>query len=193
MAVSGSLLVLLAPVWAAVLGAVGLDMLRCPRDRGPVFYREPRVSAGRTFGLLKFRTLRRDVLAVAAGHVRPYEADAANLTWAGRRVLKPAYLDELPQLVNVLRGDMSLVGPRPWPDELVQRQVARGVDYRLRVPAGWTGPAQVSKGQVVQFEQLDLDYVALLESGSPWAVVRRDLGILKRTVVTMLRGEGLAY
>ena len=57
-AVSGSLLVLLAPVWAAVVGAVGLDMLRCPRDRGPLFYREPRVSAGRTFGLLKFRTLR---------------------------------------------------------------------------------------------------------------------------------------
>ena len=193
MAVSGSLLVLLAPVWAAVLGAVGVDMLRCPRDRGPVFYREPRVSAGRTFGLLKFRTLRRDVLAVAAGHVRPYEADVANLTWAGRRVLKPMYLDELPQLVNILRGDMSLVGPRPWPDELVERQVARGVDYRLRVPAGWTGPSQVSKGQDVRFEQLDLEYVALLASGSSWAVVRRDLGILKSTVRTMLRGEGLAY
>ena len=193
MAVSGSLLVLLAPVWAAVVGAVGLDMLRCPRDRGPLFYREPRVSAGRTFGLLKFRTLRGDVLAVAAGHVRPYEADVANLTWAGRRVLKPMYLDELPQLVNILRGDMSLVGPRPWPDDLVERQVARGVDYRLRVPAGWTGPAQVSKGRDVQFEQLDLDYVALLESGSSWAVVRRDLGVLKSTVRTMLRGEGLAY
>ena len=193
MAVSGSLLVLLAPVWAAVVGAVGLDMLRCPRDRGPLFYRESRVSAGRTFGLLKFRTLRGDVLAVAAGHVRPYEADVANLTWAGRRVLKPMYLDELPQLVNILLGDMSLVGPRPWPDELVERQVARGVDYRLRVPAGWTGPAQVSKGRDVQFEQLDLDYVALLESGTSWAVVRRDLSVLKSTVRTMLRGEGLAY
>jgi len=122
-AVSGSLVVLLAPVWAAVVGAVGLDMLRCPRDRGPLLYREPRVSAGRPFRLLKFRTLRRDVLAVAAGHVRPYEADVANLTWAGRRVLKPMYLDELPQLVNILRGDMSLVGPRPWPDELVERHL----------------------------------------------------------------------
>lgn len=191
-AVSGSLLVLLAPVWAAVLGAVGLDMLRCPRDRGPLFYRESRVSGGRSFRLLKFRTLRRDVLAVAAGHVRPYESDVANLTWAGRRVLKPVYLDELPQLVNVLRGDMSLVGPRPWPKELVERQVARGVDYRLRVPAGWTGAAQVSKGLDAQFEQLDLDYVALLENGSAREVVRRDLGLLGSTVRTMLRGEGLA-
>jgi lipopolysaccharide/colanic/teichoic acid biosynthesis glycosyltransferase len=190
-AVSGSLLVLLAPVWAAVLGAVGLDMLRCPRDRGPFFYRERRVSAGRAFELLKIRTLRNDVLAVAAGHVRPYEADVANLTWAGRRVLKPIYMDELPQLVNVLRGDMSLVGPRPWPDELVGRQVARGLDYRLRVPAGWTGAAQLSKGLDVEFERLDLEYVALLETGSSWAVVRRDLGILASTVRTILRGEGL--
>jgi lipopolysaccharide/colanic/teichoic acid biosynthesis glycosyltransferase len=167
-------------------------MLRCARDRGPVFYREQRVSAGRPFGLLKFRTLRRDVLAVAAGHVRPYEADPANLTWAGRRVLKPVYLDELPQLVNVLRGDMSLVGPRAWPHELVERQVARGVEYRLRVPAGWTGAAQVSKGLDVHFEQLDLDYVALLENGSAWEVVRRDLGLLGNTFRTLLRGEGLA-
>ena len=90
---------------------MGLDMLRCPRDRGRLLYREQRVSRGRPFDLLKLRTLRESVLAQAAGHVRPFESDVANLTWAGRRVLKPLYLDELPQLVNVLRGEMSLVGP----------------------------------------------------------------------------------
>jgi lipopolysaccharide/colanic/teichoic acid biosynthesis glycosyltransferase len=184
--------VALTPVWAVVVGAVGLDMLRCPRDRGRLLYREPRISAGRRFDLLKLRTLREDVLAEAAGHVRPFEADVGNLTWSGRRVLKPMYLDELPQLWNVLRGEMSLVGPRPWPEELVERQLARGVDYRLRVPAGWTGPAQVSKGLDMDFEQLDLAYVELLGTGSGWDVVRRDLGILRRTVRTMLRGEGLA-
>ena len=192
-AVSGSLLVLLAPVWAVVLGATGIAMLRCPRDRGSLFYGERRISAGRAFRLLKLRTLREDVLAGAAGHARPLEGDLANLTWAGRRLLKPMYLDELPQLVNVLRGDMSLVGPRPWPAELVERQLARGVDYRMRVPAGWTGVAQVSKGLDVSFEQLDVDYVDLLERGSAREIVRRDLGILARTVRTMLRGEGLAY
>ena len=189
---SGSLLVALTPVWAAVLGAVAFDMLRWPRDRGRLFYRERRISAGRAFDLLKLRTLREDVLVEAAGHVRPYEAEVANLTWAGRCVLKPIYLDELPQLWNVLRGDMSLVGPRPWPDELVERQLARGVDYRLRVPAGWTGPAQVSKGLDLDFEELDLAYVALLETASPGDVLRHDLGVLWRTVRTMLRGEGLS-
>jgi lipopolysaccharide/colanic/teichoic acid biosynthesis glycosyltransferase len=190
--VSGVLLVSLAPVWALVVGAMTLDMMRCPADRGPLLYREPRVSRGRTFHLLKFRTLRASVLARAAGHVRLLEVERENLTWAGRRVLKPMYLDELPQLVNVLRGEMSLVGPRPWPPELVERQVARGVDYRLRVSAGWTGPAQVMKGRETDFESVDRAYVELLESASAWDLVRHDLRVLWRTLATMLRGEGLA-
>jgi lipopolysaccharide/colanic/teichoic acid biosynthesis glycosyltransferase len=191
--VSAALLVALVPVWAAVLGAMGLDMLRCPRDRGRLLYREQRISRGRPFDLLKLRTLRESALAKAAGHVRPFEADTKNLTWAGRRVLKPFYLDELPQLVNVLRGDMSLVGPRPWPPELVERQLARGVDYRLRVTAGWTGPAQVSKGRDVEYEGLDNGYVTLLEASPAREVVRYDLRILRRTLATMLRGEGIRY
>ena len=192
-AISASLLVALAPVWAVVLGAVGLDMLRCPRDRGRVLYRERRISRGRSFDLLKLRTLRESVLVEAEGHVRPFEADAANLTWAGRRVLKPLYLDELPQLVNVLRGEMSLVGPRPWPPELVERQLERGVDYRLRVTAGWTGPAQVSKGLDIQYENLDRAYVELLETRPARVVVLHDLHILRRTVATLLRRDGLTY
>ena len=191
-AMAGALLVVLAPVGAVALGAMGLDMLLCPADRGRLLYRERRISRGRAFDLLKLRTLRGDALAAAEGHARPLEADPANLTWAGRRVLKPFYLDELPQLVNVLRGEMSLVGPRPWPPTLVERQVARGLDYRLRVTAGWTGPAQVSKGRAASFEDLDRSYVDTLRTAGSRALVRHDLGILRRTVATMLRGEGLA-
>src|SRR5205823_11401485 len=125
-----------------------------------------RISRGRPFGLLKFRTLRTEVLddvRRAGSHARLYEAEPGNLTWAGRHVLKPWYLDELPQLLNVLRGDISLVGPRPWPAEMVERQVAEGHDYRLRVMAGWTGPAQVRKdsGAKKHATQNDLDYVEL--------------------------------
>jgi lipopolysaccharide/colanic/teichoic acid biosynthesis glycosyltransferase len=191
-----ALLAVATPVTAVAAAAMGVDMIVCPQDRGSFLYRERRISAGREFGLLKLRTLREEALArmeEPGGHARVLESDPANLTWAGRRVLKPWYLDELPQLLNVLRGEMSLVGPRPWPPSLLARQLDRGVDYRLKVPAGWTGLAQVSKGADVSFETLDLEYVRRSAASSPGAQVRLDLGILRRTVATLVRGEGLRY
>jgi lipopolysaccharide/colanic/teichoic acid biosynthesis glycosyltransferase len=192
-AVSVALLVLFAPVLLIVLAAMAFDVVAARRDRGPFLYREPRISRGRSFDLLKLRTLRSDVLAAAAGHVRPLEDDPRNLTWVGRVLLKPWYLDELPQLLNVLRGDISLVGPRPWPPHMVERQAAEGHDYRNRIMAGLTGPAQVTKGSERGYEELDLQYVEACRTLGAWALVRHDLRILRRTVAVLARGEGLNY
>ena len=191
--VAGALLVVLSPVFAVVIAAYLVDCVLVPTDRGPLFYREIRISRGRRFGLLKFRTLKRDVLAQSHGHARPHEADVENLTWLGRRILKPWYLDEIPQLLNVLRGDISLVGPRPWPPHMVERQVAEGLDYRLHVTAGLTGPAQITKGSGRLFADLDTDYVAALATLSGVALIRHDARILLRTVGVMLRRQGLSY
>jgi len=190
------LMLFLAPVLIVVVAAMTLSILVAPRDRGAFLYREQRISQGRVFDLLKFRTLRADVLADMRGagsHARLYEAEPANLTWAGRRMLKPWYLDELPQLVNVLRGDISLVGPRPWPPEMVERQVAEGLTYRNEVRAGLTGPAQVTKGSGLRFADLDLRYVDSLRRLGGLALVRYDLQILWATVRVIARGEGLSY
>jgi len=191
-----ALLALLSPLIIVLFGVMAVNMIVSPVDRGGFFYREPRVSRGRLFGLLKFRTLRRDVLdqmRAADGHARLYEANPDNLTWTGRRLLKPWYLDEVPQLLNILRGDMSLVGPRPWPVEMVRRQVAEGRDYRNRVPAGLTGPAQVTKGEGIRYEDLDLRYVEAWSSLSSWALARYDLQILRQTLAVIARGEGLNF
>jgi len=193
-----ALVLLLSPVLAVVVSAIGLDMLLSRRDRGRWLYRERRISSGCEFDLLKFRTLRRDVLedtTNAEAHARLLEADSANLTWAGRRVLKPWYLDELPQLFNVLRGDMSLVGPRPWPPSMVASQVARGVTYRNEVIAGWTGPAQVQKGvtEPAGYTELDLGYVEACRTLSGRRLVALDLGTLWQTVKVMAKGEGLQF
>jgi lipopolysaccharide/colanic/teichoic acid biosynthesis glycosyltransferase len=190
-AISAALLVLFAPAMLVIVAAMSLDALASRGDRGSFLYREPRISRGRTFDLLKFRTLRMTV--AAHGHAGLREADPVNLTWAGRRILKPWYLDELPQLVNVLRGDMSLVGPRPWPPELVERQVAEGQDYRLRIMAGLSGPAQVTKGGDQLYADLDQRYVEACRTLSGWSLVRYDLGILRRTIGVLARGEGLSY
>ena len=197
-AVATVFLVLLAPLFVVAAATIGIGMVRFRGDRGPWLYREPRISRGRTFELLKFRTLRVEVLRDGAheeAHARLLEADVRNLTWAGRRVLKPWYLDELPQLVNVLRGDMSLVGPRPWPPSMVERQVASGLDYRLRTVAGWTGPVQVQKGVIEPdgYTALDLAYVEACRTSSGAVIVRRDLGLLWETLKVLTRGEGLRY
>ena len=195
-AIAAVLAVLALPLMVTVVVAMAVDMLACSADRGGFLYRERRLSRGREFDLLKLRTLRQDVLRrirAPGDHARIHEADSSNLTWSGRRILKPWYFDELPQLVNVLRGEMSLVGPRPWPPAMVAAQVERGLDYRLRVRAGWTGPAQVSKGQDVTFERLDLDYVERCRRSTGLQLLRYDLGILRRSVTTLLRGEGLRY
>jgi len=182
-AVAAFLLLVFSPLFAVVLVAYGFRP----------FYREPRLSAGRTFGLLKFRTLRADVLARAGGHARPLEADPANLTWLGRHVLKPWYLDEVPQLWNVLRGDFSLVGPRPWPPALVEHQRAEGLTYRDEVPAGLTGLAQLSKGSEHEYADLDREYIARVSQLGGWGLLCYDLGILVRTVGVIARGQGLSY
>ena len=186
---------LLSPLFVALLTAMAVDMAFVRADRGGFFYGETRISRGRPFRLLKFRTLRTDVLErmrAEGTHARLHEAET-NLTWAGRTFLKPWYLDELPQFWNVLRGDMSLVGPRPWPPELVARQVAEGKDYRNHVLAGLTGPAQVTKGEERPFEDLDLEYLERCRALGGWALVRYDLKILRRTLSVMARREGLSY
>lgn len=195
---AGGLVVFLTPVLAAAYVAIGLDRLLVPRDRGPSLYRERRLSRGREFDLLKFRTLRQAALERQRGgeaHARLLENDADNLTWAGRRILKPWYLDELPQLFNILRGDMSLVGPRPWPPSMVRDQVAEGLEYRNHVMPGWTGPVQAQKGIVepAGYTQLDLAYVEACRSWSSLRLARYDLAILWRTVKLLARREGLTY
>jgi O-antigen biosynthesis protein WbqP len=195
--VAAALLVATSPVSAAATALTVFGMLRRPRDRGPLLYRERRISAGREFDLLKFRTLRRDVLErvrAEGSYARLAEAEEANLTWSGR-ILKRWYLDELPQLLNVLRGDLSLVGPRPWPVQMVVAQREAGLDYRDHVVAGLTGPAQVRKDSdlPVKGSDLDLEYVERLRTLSPGRLVATDLAILTDTVRLLARGEGLRF
>ena len=183
--VSALLLVLLAPVVAVVALAYALDVALSKRDRGGLLYSEPRISRGREFGLLKFRTLRADVLERAAGHARLLEVEPANLTWLGRRVLKPWYLDELPQLWNVLRGEMSLVGPRPF----FEADLEAYEDHhfrRLSAKPGITGLWQVSGRSDLSYEdrvRLDMHYI---RNHSIWL----DLQILFRTIPVLLLGSG---
>lgn len=132
---------LLLPLWLSVCMLVAAAIWLT--DRGPVFYSQERVGkAGRPFRILKFRTMVCD----AERETGPVWASPGDhrVTPVGR-VLRPLQIDELPQVVNVLRGEMSLVGPRPERPELAERfeNEAPGYRDRLRVLPGLAGLAHV--------------------------------------------------
>lgn len=137
-AVSSVLLVIAGPLMIVCALAIKLT------DWGPVFYRQPRFGEeGRGFDMVKFRTLRSDADKLLAEG----RAEQQLVTPVGR-VLRKAHLNELPQLLEVLRGEMSLVGPRPEPPELVETLTwtVPHYDRRALVKPGLTGWAQVRCG-----------------------------------------------
>jgi lipopolysaccharide/colanic/teichoic acid biosynthesis glycosyltransferase len=154
-------LVLLAPLMALIWALVRLD------SRGPAIYRGVRVGkAGRVFTMFKFRTLQTD----AETRLGPYlGAELSRLTEdettrVGRR-LRAAHLDELPQLMNVVTGDMSLVGPRPIRPAFFEQLCEQIPQYwqRLVVPPGMTGFAQLRMTREMTWEEKlahDLEYIA---------------------------------
>ena len=95
----------------------------------------------------------------------------------------------------MIRGDMSLVGPRPWPPSMVATQVAQGLTYREEFIAGWTGPAQVQKGatETSGYAQLDVAYVEAARAAGARTLLRMDIAILWKTLLVMARGEGLEF
>ncbi|HEY3268952.1 MAG TPA: sugar transferase [Armatimonadota bacterium] len=180
-------LVALSPALAAVALAIKLD------SRGPVFFRQLRVGKGhRPFYCLKFRSMTADAekrreeiahLNEVDGPVFKIRNDP-RVTRVGR-VIRKTSIDELPQLINVVRGEMSLVGPRPpLPAEVDKYE--EWMHRRLDVPPGITCIWQISGRSNVSFEQwmqMDIDYI---ESCS----LVTDVRILLRTVPAVLFGRG---
>ncbi len=184
-----SLLVVIVglPIWLAIAAAIKLT------SRGPVLYRDRRVGLNeREFEMQKFRTMRADAAELQPELETANEAagalfklrDDPRVTRVGA-LLRRLSLDEVPQVLNVLRGDMSLVGPRPLPIR----------DYRLlegwhrkryRVLPGMTGLWQIAGRSDLEFDDLvRLDFY-YLENWSIWL----DISILLRTIPAVLAGKG---
>jgi exopolysaccharide biosynthesis polyprenyl glycosylphosphotransferase len=187
MVFSALALILLLPAFAAIATAIKLD------SSGPVFYFSERIGKkGRVFRCIKFRTMIRDAEDRRAGIMHLNERRGGLFKIAGDpritrlgRFLRRYSLDELPQFYNVLRGDMSIVGPRP-PIGSEVREYELGHLRRLDVTPGITGLWQVQARQDPSFDSyISLD-VTYIENWSIWL----DLQIILRTVGVVLAGTG---
>lgn len=163
-----------------------------------VFVGERRRSADRSFLILKFRVFRVSAwrqfqIDSPTVGIKGLEGRPEHLTRIGR-ILKRCYLDELPQLLNVLRGEMSLVGPRPYFEHDWQRESRLDIPARRILRAGLVGPYQAVKGTISGLDQvnaLDNDYLDHLRRDSPVQILALDAGLIARSVGTLLRAKGL--
>lgn len=186
--VAGVMLVLLLPVMLAIAVIVRMD------SPGPALFKQRRTGfRARPFTAYKFRTMKVATAAEGAEQVRQRAMTQVNdprITRVGT-FLRRTRLDEIPQLINVLKGEMSLIGPRPEAVELTnwyEKEIAF-YHYRHIIKPGLTGWAQVNQGHVVYVDQvrekLHLDFY-YVKNFSVWL----DILIIIRTVRTVLTGHG---
>jgi len=175
--VSITALMILVPVLAVIWAIIKLS------GQGPVIFKQLRAGKnGKPFVLYKFRTMSIEVDPF--GH-SPKSGSDPRLTKAGR-ILREYSLDELPQFVNILKGDMSVVGPRP----LYLSQIPEWSEQqkkRLLVKPGLTGLAQVSgRGEIAREEKLELDVKYVETTG-----IMTDVKIIMATIACIFRRKGI--
>jgi exopolysaccharide biosynthesis polyprenyl glycosylphosphotransferase len=185
---AGSLAILLLALPAMVVIATAVKLT----SPGPVFFRQTRIGRnGHAFGMLKFRSMQNDADRLKDSLRKQNEqvglfkiADDPRITAVGR-LLRRTSLDELPQLLNVVRGEMSLIGPRPLvPEE--DRQIQGWHRRRLHLTPGMTGPWQVlGSSRIPLNEMVTIDYL-YVANWSVWG----DVKILVRTIGTVFARRG---
>ena len=177
--VSAVALILTSPVMVVVAVLIKRE------DGGPVFYRQDRLTrGGRIFRIMKFRSMRTD--AEKDGVARLASCDDDRITKVGR-FIRATRIDELPQLLNILKGDMSLVGPRPERPEIAAQyeELLPEFKLRLRVKAGLTGYAQVNgKYNTTPYDKLQMDLIYISTMSIP-----NDLKILLQTAQILFQKD----
>ena len=190
---SAVLLIVLAPVFPLIALAIKLD------SPGPVLFRQMRIGTlwkdhSAIFYMIKFRSMRTD--AEATGVPQWATENDPRITKVGR-FLRKTRLDELPQLINVLKGDMSLIGPRPERPGFygdLEKAIPFFAERTYGVRPGITGLAQVNQGYDTSVEdvrsKVGFDHAYAVALDSPWRWIQMDLWVAVKTLLVMVTGRG---
>ena len=190
------LLIIFSPLFVVILLAIFIDHILRGKIFAPLFYKEVRISQGQQFNFVKFNIFQPDIIVEMKKngeyiHTKKIEHDRNGLTKVGR-VVQKIYLDELPQLFNVIKGDMSMVGPRPVNQENYQRILSKEITTKTIVKAGLTGNYQAHKGEPgAGQDKLDREYIDFCLNNSWCKIILKDIKIMLRTLLVMIRAKGI--
>lgn len=191
------LFILFSPFFLFTISWIIVEQIFIKDSRGPFLYSEKRVSKGRIFNFYKWRIFKMAAIkeALRKGpviHTIELQKNPENITYYGK-FLKRVYMDELPQLWNVLKGDMTLVGPRPTNLENSENFKKSGDYTREIIICGLTGPFQSQKGHINEKSQMQMDaeYIDFVATNPGWKVVLKDIKIILQTVKIVCEARGV--
>ena len=189
---SWGLLMIVSPLILAIALEMLIEGLIRKDSKGPIFYREKRISQGKPFPLYKFRVLTASALQKVAqeNSVWFLQFEKKNTTMMGK-ILIQCYLDELPQLLNIFLGQMTFVGPRPRIPSIYEDDLKDGYTALKFLKEGITGPSQLAKGLLKNGLPLSEAYLTRCNSYGPIKLLKYDLGIMWKSVFKIMKAEGL--
>lgn len=182
------------PLFAIILLEIFIDEIAHFKKPESGIYAEKRVTQGRVFDIYKLRVFKPGLLEEVRklGSVWFIQDNPENISNTGKLLIK-FYLDELPQLFNIIRGQMSLVGPRPRIVPIYEEEFKRGYTALKYLRAGLTGPHQLLKGQGKRITEpyKSEEYFFDCQKKSALGIVIYDLKILLKTFLVIFKGKGL--
>lgn len=197
--------VVFVPIFVLISLSYLISMIFYSEDQGPLFYYEWRYSRGKKFKIIKFRTIKQSVLKKLIQKdqkntfVKKLESDKSNLTKLGY-ILKQLYFDELPQFWCIVRGEMSLVGPRPWAVPQVEQAMSKNQYNKYICWPGLLGLVQVQKGDIIKTDQnientncilRDNQYLSVYRNSSWWHLLKLDIRIIAKAIIIVYEAKGL--
>ncbi|PLX21799.1 hypothetical protein C0584_01705 [Candidatus Parcubacteria bacterium] len=196
MVFSLSVILLFSPLVLLTLLSIFIEHIVLHRTFSPLFYSEKRISQGGQFNFRKFNIFKPRVIESLKSsgtfiHTKPLEHDGYSLTHTGR-FLQKIYLDEFPQFFNILKGDISLIGPRPVNLEVYQGLLDRGIHTKTVIRAGLTGYYQSMKGVTKKTDiELDQEYIEYCRKHGAIKILLFDFKIIINTIKVLFRAQGI--
>lgn len=188
------LIVFLLPFLVLFTAAILIENLVRPDSRGPVFIFDRRITEGRPFRMIKFRTYFIQDDPKHADKIGTTDFINVRAVTCVGSFLRRYYFDELPQLINILKGDMSFIGPRPTPEKEYLKIFKCGYRSKSLLRAGLGGPGQAMKGKMVEFQgglKADEKLIGLYDQTSALKILLIDFAIMWSSFKKIIEADGL--